>query len=292
VPNAEFILRAADAAQLAASVEDNLFALFKTAAARLGGDLIQDQYGARYYTFADSPFFNGVWALHLNESNADATIDEIVAWYKARGVSAFFWWHIRSSAPPDIGQRLMARGFTPHGDNAQTYLASGDLDDLGSPCMVADLHHMDEAALARVPPDFTISIARSEQDLDDFKQAFMRSYAAPERRVQAWVDATLHIGFRSPIWTIYIGRLRGEPVAINVLYKGGGVAGLYAVGTVPEARGMGIGAAITLQPLLDARRDGYQYGVLFASKMGLGVYERLGFSQTGTNFPRFVWQAG
>jgi GNAT superfamily N-acetyltransferase len=283
------ILRDAAPTQLAASVEDNLIAMFRMIAARLGGDIIEAAPIARYYAFPTSPFFKGVWAAQLDNTNADAMIDEAIAWFRARGASSFFWWHLRSSAPADIGQRLMARGFTPHGGNAQAYLASGDLYTLGAPCMVADLHTLDETALERVSPEFTIQIARSERDLHDFRQVFTASYGASDAHTQAWVDATLHMGIDSAAWTIYVGRLRGEPVAINVLYNGGGVAGLYAVGTSPAARGQGIGAAISLQPLLDARAQGYNYGVLFASKLGLPVYERIGFRQTGIAFARFVY---
>jgi GNAT superfamily N-acetyltransferase len=93
-------------------------------------------------------------------------------------------------------------------------------------------------------------------------------------------------------WTIYLGRLDGEPAACNILFNGGGVAGVYGVATVPSARNKGIGAAITLRPLLDAREVGYRYGVLFSSDMGVRVYERIGFRRTDARINRYLWRSG
>ncbi len=68
----------------------------------------------------------------------------------------------------------------------------------------------------------------------------------------------------------------------------GGVAGIYNVATVEEARGKGIGAAMTYAPLLEARELGYKIAVLQSSSMGYGVYKKLGFEEY-CRLPGFVW---
>jgi ribosomal protein S18 acetylase RimI-like enzyme len=163
--------------------------------------------------------------------------------------------------------------------------------ELGAPGMVADLHQMNEAALTQVPPGFTISEVQDEASLYDFKRVFIESYEIPEWAAQAWVDATLRIGLGRTPWKMYLGRLNGEPVATNMLFNGGGVASVYAVGTVASARGRGIGGATTLKPLLEARDEGgYRYAVLFATEMGIHTYQRIGFRHCGARINRYLWR--
>jgi GNAT superfamily N-acetyltransferase len=114
---------------------------------------------------------------------------------------------------------------------------------------------------------------------------FRECYSTSETIAGAWTGAIA----QSP-WRAVVGYLDGEPVATNMLVCGAGVAGLYAVGTVPAARGKGIGAATTLHLLLVARALGYRYGVLFASPLGVPVYQRVGFRLMNSSLRRFLWQ--
>ena len=70
---------------------------------------------------------------------------------------------------------------------------------------------------------------------------------------------------------------------------GGGVAGIHGVTTVPEFRGRGIGTCMTLSPLIDARNQGYDIGVLFSSEMAVGIYRNLGFQEYGRGYI-YLWQ--
>lgn len=132
---------------------------------------------------------------------------------------------------------------------------------------------------------------RDESSLDDFKRVFVEAYEIPEWAGQAWIDATRQVGIGRTPWRIFVGRLAGQPVATSVLFTGGGVASVYGVATLPAARKRGIGGAITLMPLLEARAQGERYAVLFATEMGIHTYQRIGFSIVPGRISRYMWRA-
>ncbi len=87
----------------------------------------------------------------------------------------------------------------------------------------------------------------------------------------------------------YLGVINSQPVATSLLFLGGGVAGIYNVATIPGARRQGIGTALTVVQLLDARAQGYRIGILQSTPMGFNLYRRLGFREYCT-FQAYFWQ--
>jgi ribosomal protein S18 acetylase RimI-like enzyme len=278
---------------LAAAVEENLFALFRAMVAVLpDGEIAEGERLSRHLTFPHNPMFKGVWATRLEPEDVDAAIDETIGWFEARAAPFFFWWTGPGTRPSDLGERLMARGLISM-EEQQRELAPGIVQTAaGAPGMVADLHRMNEAALKQVPEAFVIEEVADEAALHAFRDVFVEVYEIPAWAGQAWVDATLSAGIGRTPWKMYLGRLGGAPVATNMLFNGGGVASVYAVGTVPAFRGKGIGGAITLRPLLDAREMGYRHAVLFSTEMGVGAYERIGFVRTDARINRYLWRSG
>jgi ribosomal protein S18 acetylase RimI-like enzyme len=287
------ILTDATEVELAAAVEENLFELFRAMAITLpGSKLVEGDKLSYHLAFPSNPMFKGVWRSRLAAEEVEAAINETLAWFEAQQAPFLFWWTGPGTTPRDLGERLMARGLLSMEGQMQE-LAPGIVQtEAGAPGMAADLHYVNEVALSQVPPGFTIEVVQDKAALYDFKAVFIESYEIPEWAAQAWVDATLALGIGRTPWQMYLGRLNGQPVATNMLFNGAGVASVYAVGTVPAARGRGIGGAITLKPLLDAREMGYRYAVLFATEMGIHTYERIGFRHCGVRMNRYLWRPG
>jgi ribosomal protein S18 acetylase RimI-like enzyme len=148
--------------------------------------------------------------------------------------------------------------------------------------MAADLQALDEGLQA--PPGLTIERVGDAETLQEWYDiAFNGVLGWPDCGVDAVLDYYMSVGLgaQSPR-RYYIGRLRGKPVATSALVLGAGVAGIYGVATVSEERGQGIGTAMTLAPLREARALGYRVGVLFTSEKGTPAfrqYHRVGFRQ-------------
>jgi GNAT superfamily N-acetyltransferase len=261
-------------AELAVAVQENLYALFRSMQALPGCEVLESDRISYHHASPTNPMFKGVWRTRLPSEEVEAAIDEAQTWFEQRGAPYFFWWTDSQTQPADLAERLMKRGF------------DGNLE--GNPGMALELHSLDENM--EMPEGFAIVHAVDDKALDDWRNVFAVAFESPVSAGQAWVDATLQAGLENVPWKLYVGYLDGKPVAVSLLFNGAGVAGVYAVGTLPEARRKGIGAAITLKPLLDARAQGYHFAVLFSSRMGYTVYQRLGFREVPGSIGMYIME--
>jgi GNAT superfamily N-acetyltransferase len=76
---------------------------------------------------------------------------------------------------------------------------------------------------------------------------------------------------------VVVARRAAEPIATAMVYESDGVAGVQWVGTVPDARGGGLGALVTMWVTNLAFDRGASSVNLQASPMGEPVYLRLGY---------------
>lgn len=80
---------------------------------------------------------------------------------------------------------------------------------------------------------------------------------------------------------LYVARVDGRPAGCTGAVDVEGDAGIYWVGTLPEARGRGVASGLMRQALLDARERGCETTSLQATAMGRPVYRRLGYRELG-----------
>jgi GNAT superfamily N-acetyltransferase len=273
--NGDTPLTNASEAELAAAVEENIYALNRILVQALGGELEEDEQLSRYFTWPSSPIFKGVFHTRLKGEEAEAVIEETITWFKRRQAPYFFWWTGEQTRPADLGERLEAHGLTVFGE--------------ADPCMAADIEQLNWDNPR--PMGLRVEPVVSENQLLQWKRVFIESFAIPEFAGQAWVDATQAVGIGKTPWILLLGRLEGEAVCGGLLVCAAGVAGLVGLGTLPAFRRQGIGSAMQIERLRIARELGYRYAVLFASKMGYSPYLKLGFRDMGLRVSRYLWVA-
>lgn len=213
-------------------------------------------------------FRNVVVDAHFEPGDVDRRIAGIRDTY-ARGDTGFVWWVAPFDTPADLGTRLANAGLTLEG-NAPAMAAALDEVPLDEPAPdgleivpVTDAGTLQEF-LGIVEADWLewaggVATPVQRRTLDAFAREIPRRFAS------------------EPAPLRWLGRVDGQPVATSRVSISGGVAGLYAILTLPSHRGRGIGRAMTLAALRAAAGVGYRIGVLQSSDLGYSVYQKLGF---------------
>lgn len=207
--------------------------------------------------------FNFICRARLDGADASGRIREALDHFATSG-RPFSWWHGPADTPADLGARLVAAGLAP----AESELAmAADLADLVVPAPIAGL---------------MVQRVQTSPDLRTYARLLSALWEPPDPWVVTFYDrgAAALLDPACPL-RAYLALLDGEPVGTAEMTVAGGVAGLYNISTVPAFRRRGIGSWLTVQPLLDAQREGVATGVLQAAAAGVGIYERAGFRRYG-----------
>ena len=138
------------------------------------------------------------------------------------------------------------------------------------------------------PANLRIVPVEGEETLRTWIHIASIGFDVPAELESTWfeffAEAACAYPFRS-----YLALLDGKPVATSQLFTSAGVAGIYNVTCLPEARRGGIGTAVVLAPLLAAREMGYRVSILQASSLGYNVYRRIGFQDFG-KLSLYLWE--
>jgi GNAT superfamily N-acetyltransferase len=242
------------------AIEENAAELLMAMGAAGGG--VQRDDGTIRWTIGGSPidYHNAVVAADLPDAEADRVIAESLWELRNRAVPGC--WHVGPSMrPTDLGRRLLEAGFTYGGSE---------------PGMAVKLSELRRPAEV---PGLEITRIETGNDLATWETTLGRGFGEGEKEARWVAEVYRRLGFADP-WRHYLGRLDGEPVATTTVFLAAGVAGVYFVMTVPEARRRGIGAAITYAALRQA--EGVEHAVLGSSQAGRSVYAGLGFEQRCT----------
>lgn len=255
------ILRDLNAPAVIAALEANVEAGYIRLGQAFGAELHDEPDTLWFTTGIPLQVPNGVVRFQAAPHEANERVNALLAEYAQRHAPSC-WLLNPSTTPSDLAERLQARDFFCE----------------FAPGMASDLHTVDFA----VPPPagLNVQLVADESAMADWLRALTVGSSFPPEIERVLVDLLEHLGFQlSSTVRFFLGSLNGQPVSTSMLFLGGGIAGIYCVATVPDARQRGFGAALTRAAMREGLASGYHIAGLQSSQMGLHVYQRLGFRE-------------
>jgi len=225
-----------------------------------GGKSYEDHKVKWIISGIPSPWLNYVVYSNFAKVDIDNKIKNILTYFKLRRIP-ITWWIFPSAVPTNLGVFLKKHGMKYTG-----YMTG----------MAIDLTAVKKNY--SVPSGFTIEQVCNKEMLEKFVGAFAKGFGVDYNVSKAIFSVDLMLDIALPL-RHYIGTLDGIPVATSSLLLEAGVAGIYHIATIPEARKRGIGTAMTTLPLHEARDLGYHIAILLSSKIGEKLYRKLGFNE-------------
>ena len=203
-----------------------------------------------------SSHFNFVFGARLRDQ-VEVRVVQTIALFRERG-SPFAWWVGPRDLPTDLGERLLEQG-----------LVCGD-GVTGMVCRKGDRR------VVAFPP-LDVRVVGDRQGLFQFDQIHVEAGGAPDafELFYQTLPEEAYTG-ESPIRYL-LGFEEGRVVTGGTLVLRDGVAGIYAVSTIPQERRRGHATALTLSMMEMAWEKGAQAIVLEATKIAVSLYEKLGF---------------
>ncbi|KAA6438558.1 GNAT family N-acetyltransferase [Dyadobacter flavalbus] len=241
------ILSNADPFRLEAAIAQNHSDLFYLDALAKGG-MVRQETGCSWTYIPEEQCGDILFPKQLNGT---AALDAMFDFYRTHPVRDLCCWSLNPPETTDLDVLLLARGFQPGWKPCwmaleisairPSFVAPADL-------VIKPDNEMSLSAIAGLP-------YAGNNDLGNKNLPQLNP-----KQVQRFVALK-----------------QGRVVAQTLMLFGGGVAGIYNVGVVPEYSRQGIGKAIVTAACLHAFQEGYHYVTLNANSNGRPLYEQLGF---------------
>jgi len=117
----------------------------------------------------------------------------------------------------------------------------------------------------------------SERDIDVYTELILTNFEMPLEYKKG--INTLALTWMQQGWKFYLAYFGERPVGTCLLSSLSGIGGIFNVGTLKEYRRRGIGAALTLQAVMDSIDEGNDLHILETVKGGNAehLYRKIGF---------------
>ncbi|NHJ31997.1 MAG: GNAT family N-acetyltransferase [Asgard group archaeon] len=246
--------------EISVVIEENRVEVYRNLWTRFNATIKKTEEYSLYTTEIKASILNGVIDTKIEESNIFNIIDEIVSHFKEKQLP-FVWLTSELTTPRNLAENLEKKDFT---------IAR-------NPGMALNLNRIKK--LNSSLPNLEVFKVTDLTSAKKFAMVSEKVYGLSEEGSMAELKSSIN----DELFNFYLALIDGKPVGISGVYYYCGVAGIYMVGVLEEARGKGIGTTITYAPIYDAKELGYEWAVLYSSELGFNVYKRMGFEQYNTS---------
>jgi GNAT superfamily N-acetyltransferase len=145
------------------------------------------------------------------------------------------------------------------------------------------VHEMPEMVLAErvnerpLPEGVELRRLSTRGDAEDYWRVAAAAYASNGFPPEVFEFYDDHTGLLADNVAAFLAYVDGRPASIAMTIVSHGVAGIYWVGSVEEARGKGLGRALTTAATNAGFDLGAEIASLQASPMGKPIYEAMGY---------------
>ena len=236
----------------------NLAAVIKSRMNSIPNATLLEQHGQLAYSIG-MPILDG----HLNgilrysQDNNTQNIREFCNDFLQRLGHGFVIW-IRDHADSKLETSLRSLGLAP-------------MREPGSAGMITE----QRLSLPETPTDFQIAKVSTNEEAEDFNRVIAASFGMPLAISQLAIGRLSQL--TKPNVAAFVIKSQGQAVAAGMTVVEHGVAGLYYIGTIPQARGRGLGELCTRLLTNTAFDLGARAAILQASKIGEPLYQRVGY---------------
>ena len=270
------ILKNPNQSEIEHAIEFNFYELFRALVTIDLEDIEYEETDEFFRYSTGIPFFllNGVIDSHIPSEVAIKKIEENITFFEKRQVP-FLWMIGPSSSPKNMGELLINNGLILNKQPGMAY----NLKILG-----AERELLNKVEIIKVGNIETLKV---------WSDIVLTGFALPKELLSDFFYNAFSFMLLNdaPSASAFLAYYDGNPIASSFVSYKAGVAGIYNVTTLEEARGKGIGTAITLAPLNEAKKLGYEIAILHSSEMALNMYKHMGFREY-CKLETFVWDPG
>lgn len=160
-------------------------------------------------------------------------------------------------------------------------LASGLITDEMEWAMICDLSSYKPELIS---PNFNIKQVNNRRGVQEIINVMngilpKEEHQAIKSFYEQSTDILLSPGCPS---TFFIGYMNDKAISMSSSYCQEGLASIFDVIVLPEARGKGLGKGMTLQAMVDAQIKGFNQCILTATNNAKYLYQKLGFRDLKT----------